>query len=159
MARAFNGGNRLRAQLRATSVSGEGSFAGLTGDRTELGLYYDKSWRAWNFIAHARSELNDCEDPVFGSHWFQVGAETRYALSPLWGLSAGAALRHTSHPAQPGTLDGWNDNRVSLQVGATRSLWKQSQLFVRYELERNDSPVAGYDYDRNRIGASVETWK
>ena len=130
----------------------------MTGDRTELGLYYDKSWRAWYFGAHTRSELNDSEDPVFESSWIQIGAETRYALSPLWGFSAGAALRRTKHAAQPGTLDSWNDNRVTLQVGATRSLWKQSQLFVRYELERNDSPVAGYDYDRNRFCASVEWW-
>jgi len=36
---------------------------------------------------------------------------------------------------------------------------KQAQLFVRLEHERNQSPVAGYDYDRNWIAASVETWK
>jgi hypothetical protein len=47
---------------------------------------------------------------------------------------------------------------MSLQVGATRALWKQAQLFVRYEHERNDSPVAGFDYDRNRVSASVEFW-
>jgi hypothetical protein len=29
---------------------------------------------------------------------------------------------------------------------------------VRYEHERNDSPVAGFDYDRNRVSASVEFW-
>jgi hypothetical protein len=45
-----------------------------------------------------------------------------------------------------------------LQVGATRALWKQAQVFMRYEHERNASPVAGFDYDRNRISASVEFW-
>jgi len=38
-------------------------------------------------------------------------------------------------------------------------LWKQAQLFLRVEHERNSSPVAGYDYDRNWIAASFETWK
>ena len=37
----FTNGSRLSAQLRATSVEGKGDFPGLTGDRTEFGLYYD----------------------------------------------------------------------------------------------------------------------
>ena len=156
--RSFYGGSRLRAQLRATQVSGEGAFTGLTGDRTELGVFYDKSWRAWYFGAHTRAELNDSEDPVFESRWLQLGAEARYAVSPRWGFSLGAALRRTRHPAQSETLGSWEDNRTMLQFGATRSLWKQAQLFVRYEVERNDSPVAGYDYDRNRAAASLEWW-
>ncbi len=157
-ARSFYGGSRLRAQLRGTSVTGKGAFTGLTGDRTEFGLYYDKAWRAWYFGAHTRSELNDSEDPIFESRWFQLGAEARYALSPQWGLSAGAALRRTRHPTQSETLSSWDDNRTTLHLGATRSLWRQAQLFVRYEMERNDSPVAGYDYDRNRASASIEWW-
>jgi hypothetical protein len=44
------------------------------------------------------------------------------------------------------------------QVSATRTLWKQAQLLARYEHESNDSPVAGYNYDRSRILASIEFW-
>jgi tetratricopeptide (TPR) repeat protein len=156
--RMFYGGSRLRAQVRAASVEGQGLFSGLTGDRTELGLYYDKTWRVWYFGAHARGERNDSEDAIFATRWIQLGAEARYALSPTWGFNIGAALRRTTRPAQSLALDGWDDNRVSLQLGATRALWKQAQLFVRYNHERNDSPVAGFDYDRNRISASVEFW-
>ena len=158
VSRSFYGGSRLRAQLRATSVSGENAFTGLTGDRTEFGIFYDKGWRAWNFGAHTRTEMNDSEDPVFASRWIQLGAEARYAVTPRWGFSLGAALRRTHHPAQSETLGSWEDNRATVHFGATRSLWKQAQLFVRYELERNDSPVAGYDYDRSRAAASLEWW-
>jgi hypothetical protein len=157
--RAFHGGSRLRAQARAASVRGEGEFEGLTGRRTELGLYYDKSWHAWNFGAHTRAELNDSADPLFETRWFQVGGEARYAWSPLWGAMAAAAWRRISHPAQDEGFAGWNDNRASIQLGLTRALWKQAQLFVRVEHESNRSPVAGYEYDRNWIAASVETWK
>jgi tetratricopeptide (TPR) repeat protein len=157
--RAFYGGSRLRAQLRAASVKGQGEFEGLTGRRTELGLYFDKSWRAWNFGAHVHTELDDSEDPIFETRWLQVGGEARYAWSPLWGVMAVAALRRIGHPAQGDTLAGWNDNRATLQLGLTRALWKQAQLFLRVEHERNQSPVAGYDYDRNWVAASVETWK
>jgi tetratricopeptide (TPR) repeat protein len=156
--RLFPGGSRLRAQLRAASVEGKGEFSGLTGDRMELGLYYDKSWRAWYFAVHTRGERNDSEDPVFATRWLQVGAEARYSLSPAWAFSLGAALRRTNHDAQNETVAGWDDDRVSLQVGATRALWKQAQLFVRYDHEANDSPVAGYDYDRKRVSASIEFW-
>ena len=156
---SFYGGSRLRALVRAASVQGKGDFEGLTGRRAELGLYYDKTWRAWNFGAHTRAELNDSEDPIFETRWFQVGGEARYAFSPLWGFMAGAALRRIGHAAQDDTLDSWNDNRTTLQLGLTRALWKQAQLFVRVEHERNQSPVAGYDYDRNWIAASLETWK
>ena len=48
---------------------------------------------------------------------------------------------------------------LEVLVGITRTLWRQAQLFVRYELERNASPVAGYDYDRNRVSASIEIWR
>jgi tetratricopeptide (TPR) repeat protein len=153
----FDGG-RLRARLRVTTVDGKGLFTGLTGDRTEFGLYFDRPWQAWYFGAHTRGELNDSEDSIFATRWIQLGAEARYALSPFWGFNVGAALRRTTRPAQSETLDGWEDDRVSLQLGATRALWKQAQLFVRYEHERNDSPVAGFDYDRNRVSASVEFW-
>ena len=157
--RAFYNGGRLSAQLRATSVDGKGAFPGLTGDRTEAGLYYDLRWRSWNFIAHTRAEHNDSEDPIFASRWVQLGAEARYAWSPTWGFMAITALRRTTHPAQSETLSGWDDNRATIQVGTTRTLWKQAQLFVRYEHERNDSPVAGYDYVRNWVAASVEYWR
>ena len=157
--RAFFGGSRLRAEIREASVQGESDFTGLTGRRSEFGLYLDKGWRAWNFGAHARAEIDDAEDAIFASRWIQVGAETRYAWSPLWGVMAAAALRRISHPAQSDTLDGWNDNRATLQLGLTRTLWRQAQLFLRYEHESNQSPVAGYDYDRNWIAASIETWR
>jgi TolA-binding protein len=156
--RRFYGGSRLRARLRAASVDGKGMFSGLTGDRTELGLYYDRVWRSWYFGAHTRGELNQSEDPIFATRWIQLGAEARYSFSPFWGLNVGAAVRRTTRPARSETLEGWDDNRLSLQAGVTRALWKQAQLFVRYEHERNDSPVAGFDYDRNRASASVEFW-
>ena len=68
-------------------------------------------------------------------------------------------MRRTSHPAQSETLAGWDDKRVSLLVGITRTLWERTQLFLRYEAERSNSPVAGYDYDRNWIAVSVENWR
>jgi tetratricopeptide (TPR) repeat protein len=157
--RLFYGGSRLRAQLRGSSVKGHGEFSGLTGQRTELGLSYDKRWRAWNFGAHTRAELEDSEDPVFETQWLQLGADLGYAFSPLWGVTASAALRRTRHAAQGEALKAWDDERASLLVGITRTLWRQAQLFLRYELERNASPVAGYDYDRNRVSASIEIWR
>ena len=157
--RVFSNGSRLRAQLRASRVDGKSDFTGLTGDRKELGVYFDKNWRSWIFGVHARAEDNDSEDPLFASRWFQVGTEARYALSPAWGLTASAALRRIQHGAQPEVLDSWSDNRATLQLGVTRALWKQTQLFVRVEHERNSSPVVGYDYDRNWIAASIEKWR
>ena len=155
----FFGGSRLRAQVRASRVEGKADFTGLTGDRTELGVFFDKSWRSWIFGVHARAEVNDSEDPIFATRWIQFGTEARYALSPAWGLTAIAALRRIEHPAQSETVDGWDDNRATIQLGVTRSLWKQTQLFVRVEHESTSSPVAGYDYDRNLVAASIEAWR
>jgi hypothetical protein len=159
VSRMFYDGSRLRAQFRASRVDGKSDFTGLTGDRQELGLYYDRSWRSWTFGAHARSESNDTQDPIFETRWTQVGVDARYAWSPMWGFAAYAALRRISHPRQSETFNGWDDNRATLQLGVTRALWKQTQLFVRVEHEANNSPVAGYDYDRNWIAASIENWR
>jgi hypothetical protein len=38
-------------------------------------------------------------------------------------------------------------------------LWKQAQLYVRYEHERSQSDVELYDYDRDWIAASIEVWR
>ncbi len=157
--RTFYGGSRLRALLRATSVAGKDAFVGLTGDRTELGVYYEKVWKAWSFGAHTRAELNESEDPIFTSRWIQLGADARYAWSPFWELTASAALRRIRHAAQSETLAGWDDNRATLQVGIARALWRRARLFLRCEIQRSDSPVAGYDYERNWIAASIETWR
>jgi hypothetical protein len=157
--RLFRGGGRLRAQLRSTSVDGQGAFTGLTGTRTEYGLYYNTRWRAWGFGAHARSEKDNSQDLIFASRWTQFGADADYAFSPLWSVALSGAVRRTQHPQQSETIAAWNDNRATLLVGITRLLWKRTQLFVRYAMERNDSPVAGYDYNRNWITASVETWR
>ncbi len=157
--RTFFGGSRLRALVRATSVKGEAAFSGLTGERTEFGLYYEKIWRAWSLGAHSRAELNESEDAVFATRWLQLGAEARYAWSPVWEIMVGAALRRIRHAPQSETLGGWYDNRTTLQLGITRALWKRARLFVRGELQRNASPVAGYDYARNWVAASIETWR
>jgi hypothetical protein len=70
----------------------------------------------------------------------------------------GAAARRTSRPAISGDIAGWDDDRLSLQAGVMRTLWKQAQLYLRYEHEANGSPVPGFDYERNRASASVEFW-
>ena len=160
VSRNFSGGRRLQAQFRATAVDGEGDFSGLTGSRTELGLRYEWSWQAWNFSAYTRGEINHAEDEVFASRWAELGATADYALTTRWNLTGGAALRQTRHPAQPDAdiEDSWKDERQTLRLGATAKYWKQAQLFIRYEHERNDSPIDFYEYDRNWIAASIEAW-
>jgi tetratricopeptide (TPR) repeat protein len=157
--RMFLGGGRLRAQVRGTSVQGQGAFTGLTGKRMELGLYYDKRWRRWDFGVHTRAEKDDSEDPIFASRWFQLGGDAGYAFSPLWNVELSASMRRTSHPAQSETISGWDDRRATLLVGITRTLWERTQLFLRYVAERSNSAVAGYDYDRNWVAVSVENWR
>ncbi len=157
--RLFLNGGRLRAQFRASSVDGQGLFTGLTGRRIESGLFFDQRWHGWSVGAHARAESNDSEDPVFTTRWMQLGADTGYELSPLWNVTFSAAVRLIRHAAQSEELGAWDDNRLSLLVGLTRTLWKRTQLFARYGRERNDSPVAGYDYARTWAAVSVENWR
>jgi tetratricopeptide (TPR) repeat protein len=162
--RSFSQGRLLRAQFRFNAVDGRGDFDGLTGSRSELGVTYEWSHRAWTFTTRARGEINDTDDDVFASRWFELGAEARYALSPRWSLSGGAALRRTRHPGLDATetaeaTSAWTDSRRTYELAAARTLWKQSQLLLRYEHERNSSPVEGYDYDRNWIAVSIEFWR
>lgn len=155
----FRGGSQLRVQLRGTSVHGQGLFTGLTGARTELGVYLDKHWQRWDLGGHARAEDEDSNDPIFATRWMQLGADGAYWLSPLWRITASAALRRTSHAAQPEIPAGFDDDRTTLIVGITRTLWKRTQLLVSYAAERSKSAVAGYDYDRHWIAATVENWR
>ena len=131
----------------------------MSGSRTELGLEYLWSWQSWNFRAHARAENNDSEDDVFASRWAELGGEARWTPIPLWSFAAGAALRRTHHPSNPDIEEAWDDDRATLRLEASRLLWKEAQVFLRYQHERNDSPIEGYDYDRNWVSAAIEIWR
>ena len=158
--RALSGRGSLRAQLRISAVNGEGDFSGLSGSRSELGLRYE--WAGlptWRFGTQARAEFNESEDEVFASRWIEMGADARWSFSPLWTFVAGATIRQTKHPAQPTIEDAWNDDRTVIRLEATRSLWQHTQLFVRYEHERNQSPITENDYDRDWVAASLEFWR
>jgi hypothetical protein len=157
--RTLSGYGALRAQLRISAVNGDGNYSGLTGSRTDLGLKYEWGTKPWTFGAHAQAEFNNSEDDVFASRWIELGAEARWTFSPLWNFVAGATLRQTEHPAQPDIRDAWDDDRTTLRVEATRMLWQHVQLFMRYEHERNRSPVTENDYDRDWVAASIEIWR
>lgn len=153
------GGGTLRGDMRLSAVNGEGDYSGLSGTRTELGAQYEWAWRSLTFATHVRAEFNDSDDEFFASHWSELGAEARWALSPLWSFSAAARQRHTSHPEVPDTQAAFDDRRTALRLEATRTLWKQAQLYVRYEHEHSQSDVELYDYDRDWIAASIEIWR
>ena len=96
---------------------------------------------------------------MFASRWAELGGSAEYALDTRWSLTGGATLRQTRHLAQPPDIEeSWKDERLTLRLGATAKYWKQAQLFIRYEHERNDSPIDFYEYDRNWIAASIEAW-
>ena len=156
--REFSNRQRLRAFLRATSVDGEDDFSGLSGSRAEMGARYEWGWQSWNFAAHTRAEINDSEDEVFASRWWELGAEARWAPIPRWTFAAGTTLRRTRHPETSPTQEAFTDRRATIRLEATRTLWPQTQLFVRYEHENNDSPVENRAYDRNWVAASIEYW-
>lgn len=157
---AFSERQSLHAQLRAASVNGEGNFSGLSGSRTDLGLLYDWGWRAWTFGAHARAEFNDSEDEIFATRWMELSAEAKWSATPRWSYGGGFTWRSTRHPAQPDSdLAAWDDHRTTLRLEVTRTLVKQVQLFMRYEHERNQSPVEFSDYQRNWVAVSIEFWR
>lgn len=151
--RVLSGRGWLRAQVRISAVNGEGDFSGLSGSRSELALRYEwDGLQSLRFGAQARAEVNETEDEVFGSRWIEIGADARWVASPQWTLVAGATLRQSQQ-------DAWNDDRTAFRLEATRSLWEHAQLFVRYEHEQNQSPVAQSDYERNWVAASIEFWR
>ena len=128
-------------------------------DRSELGLKYEwEGPQSWRFGTQARAEFNDSEDDAFASRWIEIGADARWSASPQWTFVAGVTQRQTRHPAQS-TQDAWDDDRTAVRLEATRSLWEHAQLFVRYEHEHNQSPVAENDYDRDWVAASIEFWR
>ena len=159
LTRTFSNRQSLRAQLGAASVDGEDAFGGLSGSRSEVALEYTRGWRSWNFAAHGSSEWNDTADDLYASHWIELGADAKWAASPLWSYTGAVTWRRTRHPAPTAEQEGWEERRTALRLELTRSLWRQSQLFVRYEHERNHSPLEENDYSRNWIAVSIEFWR
>ena len=157
--KAFSYQQSLSAQVRAASVDGEDEFSGITGSRTGLALDYNWGWRSWNFGAHLGSERNDTQQEFFAQDWTEWGADARWAYSPLWNFTAGASWRRTRHPSPSDEQAAWDERRNALRLEATRTLWKQAQLYVRYEHERNHSPVEENDYSRDSLAVSLEMWR
>jgi hypothetical protein len=120
---------------------------------------FDWHWEAWTFSTQTRGELNDSEDDAFASRWIEIGAQAQWAWSPRWTFTAGGTWRETHHPAQEASPDAWNDRRSTIRLGVINKWWKQAQVFVRYEHERNASPLDAYEYNRNWIAASIEYWR
>jgi hypothetical protein len=157
-ARTFDQRGTLRARLRLSAIDGEGEFAGLTGTRTNLGVQYETVWRSVGFVAQARAESNDSDDEAFASRWYEFGGEARYAMSPIWSFAAEASVRRTRHPSTT-TQDSATDRRLAFRLEAIRTLSKQAQVSLRYEHERNESPLDLYDYERNWLAVSLEVWR
>ena len=153
------GSGSLRAQLRVAAVNGEGDFSGLSGTRSGLGLEYDWTLRSLSFSVDTRAETNDSRDDAFATRWFEAGAAAHWAASPAWSLGAEVRLRRIRHPSPSTLQDAWTDRRATWQLEATRLLWRNVQLFVRYEHERTRSPVEAYAYDRNLVVVSLESWR
>jgi len=157
--RKFSGGRRLQTWLGITAVDGEGDYSGLSGSRANLAVRYEWSWQAWSFAALARAEDNDSDDAVFATSWAELGASAEWSLSTRWSFTAAAAQRRIRHPAQPDIdIEAWQDRRGTYRLGAIAKYWKQGQLFIRYEHERNASPIESYEYKRNWVAASIEFW-
>ncbi len=154
----LSGGWLLQAQLRVSAVNGEGDFCGLSGSRSELGLRYEWSWQSWRFGALARAEFNDSEDEVFASRWMEIGGGAV-------GDVAAVDLRRRALPCvrrdirRRTVAEAWETPHARSGWKRPGSCWQQAQLFVRYEHERNASPIAAYDYDRNWVAASIEYWR
>jgi hypothetical protein len=157
-AKVFGQHGTLRAHLRLSAIDGQGDFSGLSGTRTNLGAQYETVWRSIGFVARARAEDNDSDDAVFASRWYELGGEARWAASPLWSLAAETAFRRTRHPTSA-AAESWTDRRVAFRLEASRTLGKQAQVSVRFERERNRSPFEAYDYERNWVVASIESWR
>ena len=158
-ARRAIGGGTVRAQLRVAAVDGEGDFSGLSGTRSGLGLEYAWTLGTLDFAVNTRAEINDSREKVFASRWFEAGVDAHWEASTAWTFGAGVRARRIRHPTQSSTQDGWSDRRTTYQLEATRLLWKQVQLYVRYEHEGTRSPVEAYQYDRNLLAVSLETWR
>ena len=159
MAKRPIGPGSLRAQLQVATVDGEHDFAGLTGTRTGGGVEYD--WaapRGLTFTVHMRTEINDSEDELFATRWSEGGIAAQWAISPAWSLESGLRVRETRHPSLP-EQPAFSDRRTTLRIEATRLLWRQVNLFARFEHERATSPVDAYEYDRNWVVVSIETWR
>jgi hypothetical protein len=47
---------------------------------------------------------------------------------------------------------------MEYRLEATRGLWKNAQIYLRYAHESNESPIEERDYNRNWVAASIEIW-
>jgi len=160
LARRPIGPGTLHAQLQVSTVDGENDFTGLSGTRAAGGVEYDwAAIQALTFKAHVRAETNDSEEDVFATRWTEGGVSAHWAYSPTWAFEAGARLRQTRHPA-PSTEDSaFSDRRTTFRLEASKLLWRQVNLVVRYEHEQATSTVDAYEYDRNWAVVSIETWR
>ena len=112
---------RRKPAARADSrhrVNGKADFTGLTGDRMELGVFFDKSWRSWIFGVHACAESQRQRRPGIRNAFDPTGLGG--ALRVVAGLGTDGQCRAAPHRAPRAIRDTARLGRQPGDIAARR---------------------------------------
>lgn len=142
----------LRARYRFLDTEGLDEFAGLTGSRHELAVYFDSQSGRWTTQVGYRVDDSSYRDPALSATRHQLGFESRRTLAAGWTGGLEALWRLTRYHLD----SAGEERRLELAVEASRPLAGRWHVILRYAYADNDADQPEYNYDRNRISAGIE---
>jgi tetratricopeptide (TPR) repeat protein len=143
---------QLRARYRLTDMEGLNELAGLSGERHELNARASRSQGPWDLIVGYQFEVNEYDDHSLSSKRHQLQLDAQREVRSEWQIAFELSWRRSNYDAR----ENGSENRAEVALAAIRSFSTRWRLIVRYAYADNSSSRAEFDYQRNRLSASVE---
>jgi tetratricopeptide (TPR) repeat protein len=143
---------RLRARYRYSDIDGMNEFSGVGGSRHEASTRADVQQGQWALGLEYNLEVSDLQDETLSTTRNQFAFDLRRDLNVDWSLALDATLRHSVYAVS----ENGTEDRMEIGLAITRALSMRWRVVVRYAYADNDSDIPELNYERNRIGASIE---
>jgi hypothetical protein len=127
-------------------------FSGVGGSRHEASTRADVQQGQWALGLEYNLEVSDLQDETLSTTRNQFAFDLRRDLNVDWSLALDATLRHSVYAVS----ENGTEDRMEIGLAITRALSMRWRVVVRYAYADNDSDIPELNYERNRIGASIE---
>ena len=142
---------RMRARYRFNDVDGMNRFEGVTGRSHEAGVRFYRTGQPWDVEVEYRFDTRDTNDRNLAATRHQLGLDLSRQLSTNWLVALDATVRDSRYDV---SANG-TELLTEIAVAFTRTLSARWRLIVRYDYTHNDADRAEFNYQCNRLTATV----
>ena len=128
-------------------------YPGIDGTRERMAARYRWGSESRTLVATLQFESNDRVDPGVSPERFGARVSWRYHAGETWSYAVDGGWRSSDYAGLP---ENRNERRMTLGLGATRSLDDGWMVSLFYEYAKNESSDPVFSYSRNRMTVGIQ---